>query len=69
MRSDQIVWLANRSSIQHYPDKFAPRSLRGPQILTRAWYFLTTDNFELPALTIAQLYKNRWKVELFFKWM
>ena len=28
-----------------------------------------TNNFELPALTIAQLYKSRWRVELFFKWV
>ena len=28
-----------------------------------------TNNFALPALTIAQLYKQRWQVELFFKWI
>ena len=28
-----------------------------------------TNNFDLPALTIAQLYKSRWRVELFFKWI
>src|SRR5208283_5595721 len=28
-----------------------------------------TNNFELPALTVAQLYKCRWQVELFFKWI
>ncbi len=28
-----------------------------------------TNNFDLPALTIARLYKSRWKVELFFKWI
>jgi IS4 transposase len=28
-----------------------------------------TNNFELPALTIAMLYKSRWKIELFFKWI
>src|SRR5580693_3087109 len=28
-----------------------------------------TNNFDLPALTIAALYKNRWQVELFFKWI
>jgi len=32
------------------------------------WYFLT-NNFSLPALTIAELYRCRWQVELFFKWM
>ena len=34
----------------------------------RTFTFLT-NNFELPALTIAQLYKCRWQVELFFKWI
>ena len=29
----------------------------------------STNNFEIPAITIAMLYKNRWKVELFFKWI
>lgn len=32
-------------------------------------YVFLTNNFELPALTIAQLYKARWQVELFFKWV
>jgi IS4 transposase len=31
--------------------------------------FLTNNNFDLPALTIAQLYRCRWQVELFFKWI
>ena len=32
-------------------------------------YVFLTNHFELPALTIAQLYKRRWQVELFFKWI
>ena len=34
----------------------------------KAFIFLT-NNFDLPPLTIAQLYKSRWRVELFFKWV
>ncbi|MEG1886459.1 MAG: transposase, partial [Alistipes sp.] len=34
----------------------------------RKFVFLT-NNFDLPALTVAELYRNRWKVELFFKWL
>ena len=32
-------------------------------------YVFLTNNFSLPALTIAQAYKERWKIELFFKWI
>jgi IS4 transposase len=35
----------------------------------RRWLVFLTTNFTLPALTIAQLYKCRWQVELFFKWL
>ena len=28
-----------------------------------------TNNFDIPALTVAELYRNRWRVELFFKWI
>ena len=34
----------------------------------RSWIFLTND-FTLPALTVAELYHNRWQIELFFKWI
>jgi hypothetical protein len=67
VRSDQIVWMRNLSSIKHYPDK-----LRRIHYLDadngKSLVFLT-NNFELPAFTIALLYKSRWKVELFFKWI
>jgi IS4 transposase len=42
-------------------------SYRDPET-NKALVFLT-NNFDLPALTIAQLYKSRWRVELFFKWI
>ena len=67
VRSDQIVWLRNASSIQHYPDKLRRIHYVDPDT-GRSLVFLT-NNFELPALTIALLYKSRWQVELFFKWI
>ncbi len=67
VRSDQIVWLRNLSSIQHYPDKL--RRIHYVDAQTNKSLIFLTNNFELPALTIALLYKSRWKVELFFKWI
>src|SRR2546421_3377569 len=36
---------------------------------TRKRFKFLTNNFTLPAITIAQIYKSRWQVELFFKWI
>jgi len=65
--SDQVVWLALTRSIEHYPDRFRRISYRDPET-DKALIFLT-NNFDLPALTIARLYQSRWRVELFFKWI
>jgi hypothetical protein len=67
VRSDQIVWLRNVSSIEHYPDKL--RRIHYVDDETSKSLVFLTNNLELPALTIALLYKSRWKVELFFKWI
>lgn len=67
VRADQIVWLTLTKSIEHYPDRFRRVSYTDPDS-GKALVFLT-NNFDLPALTIAQLYKSRWRVELFFKWI
>ena len=67
VRSDQIVGLRNASSIKHYPDKL--RRIHYVDQQTGKSLVFLTNNFELPALTIALLYKGRWKVELFFKWI
>jgi len=67
VRSDQIVWLTLRRSLERYPDRFRRVSFRDPET-DKALIFLT-NNFDLPALVIAQLYKSRWRVELFFKWI
>lgn len=67
VRSDQVVRLRNPSSLKHYPDKL--RRIHYVDADTQKHLVFLTNNFELPALTIALLYKSRWKVELFFKWI
>jgi IS4 transposase len=67
IRSDQIVGLRNPSSLRDYPDKLRRIHFVDPET-SQSLVFLT-NNFELPALTVASLYKSRWQVELFFKWI
>ncbi len=67
VRSDQIIWLRNPSSIQHYPDKL--RRIHYVDAATGHRLIFLTNHLTLPALTIARLYKGRWQVELFFKWI
>jgi hypothetical protein len=67
LRSDHMVWLAHPQSVRHYPDKLRRVSYRDPED-GKVLVFLT-NNFDLPALIIAQLYRLRWRVELFFKWI
>src|SRR5712691_1841958 len=65
--SDQIVVLATADSRSHYPDKL--RRIRYHDSDNDRYLVFLTNNFDLPALTIARLYKARWQVELFFKWI
>ena len=67
LRSDHIVWLTHPQSVAHYPDRLRRVSYRDPED-GKVLVFLT-NNFDLPALVIAHLYKLRWRVELFFKWI
>jgi hypothetical protein len=67
VRSDHIVWLTNPKSVAHYPDRLRRVAFRDPED-GKVLVFLT-NNFDLPALTIAEIYKLRWRVELFFKWI
>ena len=67
LRSDHTVVLTTAESSKHYPD--ALRRVRFHDAEQKRTFLFLTNNFDLPALTIAQLYKSRWKVELFFKWI
>jgi hypothetical protein len=65
--SDQTVVLGTSGSAKNYPDTLRRVRFVDPEKGQRLIFL--TNNFELPALTIAQLYKSRWRVELFFKWI
>src|ERR1700686_5067531 len=55
------------ASWENYPDPL--RRVRFYDLEQRRWFVFLTNNFDLPALTIAHLYQARWQVELFFKWI
>jgi len=67
VRSDQTVILTTVDSATAYPDPL--RRIRYVDADTNQRLTFLTNNFTLPALTIAQTYKCRWQVELFFKWI
>jgi hypothetical protein len=64
---DQTVMLVNPVPLQGYPEKL--RRIRYLDAQTNQRLVFLTNNFTLPPLTIAQLYRSRWQVELFFKWI
>src|SRR5512136_1908055 len=64
---DQTVVLTGFRSRQQYPDALRRIGFRDPQTGKR--FVFLTNNFTEPALTIAQLYRCRWQIELFFKWI
>jgi hypothetical protein len=67
LRCDQTVVLTGPLSKTKYPDKLRRISFFDAE--TGNTYVFLTNNFQLPALTIAELYRHRWRVELFFKWI
>jgi Domain of unknown function (DUF4372)/Transposase DDE domain len=67
VRSDHTVILTAITSVKAYPDQL--RRVSYLDLKTRKRFKFLTNNFTLPALTIAQIYKSRWQVELFFKWI
>jgi len=64
---DQRVMLNGFYSAENYPDHLRRIRFNDPET-GKALVFLT-NNTKLPALTIAALYKSRWQIELFFKWI
>jgi Domain of unknown function (DUF4372)/Transposase DDE domain len=67
LRCDQTVRLTGVKSPDDYPQYLRYVVFYDEKTDKRLGFF--TNNFELPALVIAQLYKCRWQVELFFKWI
>ena len=67
LRSDHTVILTAIDSVHAYPDPLRRVTYVDPE--TKKRFKFLTSNFILPALTITQIYKARWQVELFFKWI
>lgn len=67
LRSDQTIVLAGPKSSRLHPEPL--RRIAFYDAANDRRFVFLTNNFVLHALTIAQLYKSRWQVELFFKWI
>ena len=67
LRCDQTVVLTGHYARKDYPEKL--RRVKYYDAETDNTLVFLTNNFKVPALVIAMLYKERWKVELFFKWI
>jgi hypothetical protein len=67
LRYDQTIMLTGFYSLKDYPGKL--RRIKYYDADTDKTLIFLTNNFALPALTIARLYRCRWQVELFFKWI
>jgi len=67
LRCDQTVMLTGYSTKKAYPEKL--RRVKFYDAETDKTLVFLSNNFALPALTIANLYRCRWQVELFFKWI
>jgi hypothetical protein len=67
LRSDQTIVLRGVKSSQAYPEPL--RRIHYFDAETDKRFHFLTNNFVLPALSIARLYKCRWQIELFFKWI
>ena len=67
LQCDQTVLLTGPLTAQHYPDQLRRVRYFDAQLNKRLVFL--TNQFDLPPLTIAQLYKSRWQVELFFRWI
>jgi transposase len=67
LRCDQTITLASNWSVKSYPQPL--RRIRVYDSENKVTLVLLTNQFDLPAAVIAQLYRKRWQVELFFKWI
>ena len=67
LRADQTVYLQGKQAALDYPGPL--RRVSSHDLETKKHFVFLTNNFDLPALTIALIYKRRWQIELFFKWI
>lgn len=67
LKLDQTIVLTGYKTGKQYPDKL--RKIRYVDLETNKNFTFLTNNFFLPALNVALLYKCRWQIELFFKWI
>lgn len=67
LRSDQTIVLVTPKSLKGYPELL--RRISYVDLETGIKYVFLTNNFDLPAKIIADIYKKRWQIELFFKWL
>src|SRR3954453_21722578 len=67
VQSDQTLILTAMQSAKAYPDTLRRESYHDEETYNGLKFL--TNNFALPALTIAQIYRSRWQVELFFRWI
>lgn len=67
IRCDQIIVQGRHHHPKKYPAQM--RRIKYYDVLTKRYYVFVTNNFKLSATVIAELYKQRWQVELFFKWL
>ena len=67
LRTDQSILLETPKSKAGFPERLRRVSFRDPE--TGKHLVFLTNLVEPPALTIAAIYKNRWQIELFFKWL
>ncbi len=67
LRCDQIVKLTGYKSSRHYPEKM--RRIKYYDSENDRYLVFLSNNFDVPALIITASYRNRWKIELFFKWI
>ena len=67
IRADQVIALATQKSQKVYPERLRRVSYVDKERKKRLVFL--TNNFDIPAKTVAEIYKQRWGVELFFKWI
>ena len=67
VRADQVITLVTKKSKKGYPERLRRVSYVDKERNKRLVFL--SNNFDIPAKTVADVYKHRWQVELFFKWI